>query len=107
MRIVVLFNLKPGVDPAAYEAWARDRDIPTVRGLPSIAGFEVSAATGLLMGEGAPPYAYVEVIDVADMDRFGQDVATEAMQKISAEFQSFADNPVFVMTRDVAAGPAE
>jgi hypothetical protein len=101
MRIIVLFNLRPEVDPAAYESWAADRDIPTVRALPSIAGFEVSAATGLLGGEGTPPYQYVEVIDVADMGRFGTDVATEAMQKIAAEFQSFADAPVFITTRAV------
>lgn len=101
MRIIVLFNLKPGVDPAVYEAWAAARDIPTVRALPSIAGFEVSAATGLLGSDGRPPYQYVEVIDVADMDRFGSDIGTETMQKIAAEFQGFADNPVFVTTRAV------
>jgi hypothetical protein len=101
MRIIVLFNLKPGVDPAVYEAWAAGRDIPTVRALPSIAGFEVSAATGLLGSDGRPPYQYVEVIDVADMDRFGSDIGTESMQQIAAEFQGFADNPVFVTTRAV------
>ncbi len=26
MRIIVLFNLKPEADPAAYEAWARGTD---------------------------------------------------------------------------------
>jgi hypothetical protein len=103
MRIIVLFNLKHGIDPATYEAWAREADIPTVRALPSIARFDVAAATGLLMGEGAPPYAYVEVIDVADMERFGADIATPAMQAISQAFQRFADNPVFIATRDVAA----
>jgi hypothetical protein len=102
MRIVVLFNLKPGVDVAEYEAWAAGRDAPTVRALPSIAGFDVAAMTGLLMGEGKPPFQYVEVIDVADMDQFGRDVATEEMGRIAAEFQSFADNPVFVTTRKVA-----
>lgn len=103
MRIIVLFNLRPGVDVAAYENWARTTDIPTVRALPSIAGFDVAAATGLLMSEAAPPYQYVEVIDVADMDQFGKDVATAQMQRISAEFQTFADNPVFMLTRDVGA----
>ena len=105
MRILVLFNLRPGVDAATYEDWARSRDIPTVRALPSIAGFDVSAATGLLMGDGQPPYQYVEVIDVADPDQFGKDVATPTMQEISAEFRQFADNPLFVVTRDVARGP--
>ena len=30
MRIVCLFNLKPGADRAAYEAWARSTDLPGV-----------------------------------------------------------------------------
>ena len=33
--VIVLFNLKPGVDVAQYEAWARDSDLPVVNGLPS------------------------------------------------------------------------
>jgi hypothetical protein len=104
MRIIVLFNLKPGVDVAAYEAWAKTRDMPTVRGLASIARFDVFAATGLLMGEGQPPFAYYEMIEVADPDQFGRDVATEAMGRISAEFREFADNPTFVLLRDLGAG---
>jgi hypothetical protein len=36
--IVVLFNLKPGVEASAYEAWARDRDLPNVKALPSVHG---------------------------------------------------------------------
>lgn len=104
MRIIVLFNLRDGVDAAAYEAWATTRDIPAVRALPSIAGFDVAAFTGLLMGEGTPPFQYVEIIDVADMDQFGRDVATETMQAVAAEFRDYADNPLFLTTRDVGEG---
>jgi hypothetical protein len=103
MRIVVLFNLKPGVDIAAYEAWARTTDLPVVNGLSSIAAFTVHAATGVLGSDARPPYAYVEIVDVADMDQFGKDVATAAMQKVAGEFQGFADNPVFILTRDLEA----
>lgn len=99
MRIIVLFNLRPGISAQDYEAWAAARDIPTVRALPSVAGFDVAAVTGVLDGEGPAPCAYVEVIDVADMDRFGRDIGTEAMQAIAAEFRSFADAPVFLTTR--------
>jgi hypothetical protein len=52
-----------------------------------------------LMGEGAPPFQYVEIIDVADMDQFGRDVASETMQAVAAEFRQFADNPLFLTTR--------
>jgi len=96
--IVVLFNLKSGVDVAQYEQWARDRDLPTVNGLASVDQFEVLRSAGLLMGEGEPPYGYVELIRVNDMDKFGADVSSEAVQKVAAEFGQFADNPLFIMT---------
>ena len=86
MRLVALFNLKPGIDPQAYAEWARTVDLPTVNGLSSISSFRVFKATGLLGSDAAPPYGYVEIIDVADMDQFGKDVATEVMQKVAAQF---------------------
>ncbi|WEK50214.1 MAG: hypothetical protein P0Y66_21635 [Candidatus Kaistia colombiensis] len=102
-RIVVLFNLKAGVDTKAYEAWAVSTDIPIVNGLDSIAAFSVHPTTGVLGSEARPPYAYVEIIDVADVDQFGADVTSATMQKIAAEFQAFADNPTFIMTRTLGA----
>lgn len=98
MRIVVLFNLKPGIDVAAYEEWARTRDLPGVRALVSVSDFQIYRATGLLGGEGKPSYQYIEIIDVNDMEAFGRDVASEAIQKAAAEFQGFADNPQFILT---------
>jgi hypothetical protein len=98
----VLFNLKPGTDVAAYEQWARTRDLPNVRSLTSIDDFQIYRATGLLGSDAAPPYRYVEIIDVADMADFGKDVANEAMQKVAAEFQTFADNPQFILTEQLA-----
>lgn len=91
MRLIALFNLKPGVDRAAYETWARETDLPTVNALSSIDRFEVFRTTGVLGSEAAPPYAYVEILDVADMERFGADCATAAMIAIAAAFQGMAD----------------
>jgi hypothetical protein len=96
--IVCLFNLKPGADRGAYERWARERDLPTVNGLDSVERFEVLRSAGLLIGDGPPPYEYVEIIRVRDMDAFLRDVGTPAVQQGAAEFQSFADNPVFIVT---------
>lgn len=98
MRIIVLFNLKPGVDAAAYEHWARATDIPGVRALSSVGGFEVYRATGLLGSDARPPFAYIEVIDVGDMPAFGRDVQSERVQRIAAEFGRFADQPRFILT---------
>lgn len=96
--IVCLFNLKPGADRGAYERWARERDLPTVNGLDSVERFEVLRSAGLLIGDGKPPYEYIEIIRVRDMDAFFRDVGTPAVQQGAAEFQSFADNPVFIVT---------
>lgn len=101
MRIIVLFNLRPDADPAAYEHWARTTDIPGVRALGSVSDFRVYRMTGLLGGDAAPPFAYAEIIDVADMDRFGADVASPAVQKVAAEFQTFADQPLFITTEEL------
>ncbi len=98
MRIIVLFNLKPGADRSAYENWARSTDIPGVRALGSIKDFQVYRTTGLLGTEDRPPYEYIEVIDVADMEAFGRDVSSDAVQKVAAEFRNFADNTLFITT---------
>jgi hypothetical protein len=101
MRIFVVFNLKSGIDPVEYEAWARSADIPAVRGLGSISGFDVFRSTGLLGSDGTPPFAYVELIEVSDDVGFGADISTPKMQEIAAQFQQFADNPQFMVMQDI------
>lgn len=100
MRIVCLFNLKPGVDPAEYEAWARGTDLPGVNALPSVERFTVHRATGLFGSDAAPPYRYVEVIDVRGMDPFVADVSDPGFQRVAAKFGEFADDPKFILTED-------
>ncbi|WP_448582695.1 REDY-like protein HapK [Thermaurantiacus sp.] len=101
MRILVLFNLKPGVDPSAYETWARTTDVPGVRALGSVTDFRVHRVTGLLGSDAPSPYAYAETIDIAELDSFLADVGSESVQKMAAEFQAFADNPLFLLTEDL------
>lgn len=100
--IVVLFNLQTSADRDRYEAWARERDVPTVSALPSVERFEVLRSAGLLMGDGDPPYRYIELIRVRDMQAFGDDVAASAVQEVAAEFAEFADSPVFIVTEAIA-----
>jgi len=102
MRLIVLFNLKPGISAADYEAWARATDLPTVKRLASVAGFQVFKTTGILGSEAAPPYSYVEIIDVQDMDQFWKDVATPTMQAVAAAFQGMAD-VTFLTTEEIQA----
>lgn len=99
--IVVLFNLKDGVDQDAYERFARERDSPTVNGMASVDAFSVLKASGLF-GGGASPYAYVELIEVPDLEAFGAEAATDAVQEVVGQFATFADNPLFLVTDRIA-----
>lgn len=103
MRIIALFDLKPGTDPAAYEDWARSRDLPGVRSLVSVDDFHVYRATGVLFSENKPPYAYIEVLDVADMDGFMSDVRGDLVGALAKEMAEFTDNAVFITTEAVSA----
>lgn len=97
MRLVALFTLKPGVSVEAYENWARTVDLPTVNALPSVENFTVHRITGQLGSDAPAPYQYLEIIDVADSDGFGRDVASAAMQAVAAAFQEMA-NVTFLTT---------
>ena len=101
MRLIALFNLKPGIAVEAYEDWAKTVDIPTVTGLASVDGFTVHRVTGQLGSDAAAPYGYVEIIDVPDMAQFGEDVSTAAMQAVAAAFQDMAD-VTFLTTEPLA-----
>ena len=100
--IVVLFNLKPETVLEDYENWAQTVDIPNVRRLPGVSGFQVLAARGLLNGDPEVPYSHVELIEVDDMEAFRRAVGTPEMQAVAAQFQAYALNPVFMVTEPLA-----
>ena len=100
-KIVVLFNLKADADIALYEQWAKDTDLPTVNNLQSVGNFEVLKSASMLGTDQAPPYQYIEILDVNDFDLFGEEVSTETMQRVAGEFQSFADAPMFIVTEEI------
>lgn len=103
MRIIVLFNLRPEVAVADYEEWAVKTDIPIVNDLRSVKSFTVHKMDSVLGSDTAPPYQYIEVVDVADEALFGTEVAAETMQRVAAEFQKLADNPIFIKTSQLGA----
>ncbi len=96
-QIIVLFNLKSDADRQAYEHWARTTDLPTVRGLSAVDGFDALRAESMLGGDAKPPYEYVEVIRINDMARFRDEVGSETMRQVAAEFRGFADSPQFIV----------
>jgi hypothetical protein len=101
MRIIVLFNLKPGVSVEDYERWARESDIPGVRALKSVADYRIHRATGVLGSDEKPRYAYIEVIDIDDMALFGEEASGPDVQRLAADMRNYAEDPHFILTEDL------
>lgn len=100
--LIVLFNLKSSADVAAYEKWAVETDIATVRSLSNCSGFDLFRCDGTLGGDSAP-YDYVEIISISDLAGFREETQSEAMRSVAGQFREFADSPVFMVTEQVAA----
>lgn len=84
-----------------YEAWAKSKDIPTVKSLDSVADFRVLKMGNLLGSETASPYQYCELIEVKDMDAFFADLGSEAVQAGAKVFNEFVENPLFIVANHI------
>lgn len=68
-KIIITYKLKPGVAREAYEHWTHTVDYPTMRGIDRVYSFVNHRVTGLLLGDGAPQFDYIEVFDVPSRAR--------------------------------------
>lgn len=100
--LVVLFNLRPDADAAAYEAWASSTDLPVVRALPAVHDFSLYRSQGLFGSGEAAPYQYIEVIEITNLEKFGTQLDSDTMRRVADEFRQFADNPVFLLTERIS-----
>jgi hypothetical protein len=99
--MIVPIKLKDGADPAEYEKWAQERDIPTATSLPTVDSFHLYRVASLIDGNPAP-YDYVEVIEINDIENFPKDVASEPMQKIAEELGAFLGDGAFLLSDRIA-----
>jgi hypothetical protein len=89
--MIVLVNLKEGVDPEDYERWVLESYAPAVRDLPSVEDWRDYRASGLLGSDAAPPYRYVVTLEVRDLERLGRDMEGEEMQRLLSELHEVAE----------------
>jgi hypothetical protein len=96
--VIISYRLNPGVTPADFEQWVKTVDQPTMRGMARVTAFDTFRVERLLMGEGEPSAAYVEVFDIPDLDGFmTEEMAGAAMQGIMEQFAGFAAAPEFLV----------
>ena len=71
-RIVFfLTKLSSEEERDSYEAWVRETDVPTARGLPGVKKYRVVRLEGPVMdGVGRPSYDYIEIIEVSDLETY-------------------------------------
>jgi hypothetical protein len=74
-RVFFLNTLRDGVERADYEEWIRRVDYPVARRQPSIQNYVVTRLEGRLDGDAPPPYQYLEVIEITDIDEYRQDMS--------------------------------
>jgi hypothetical protein len=89
--MIVLVNLREGVDPEDYERWILESYAPAARGLASVQDWRDYRVTGLLDSGAAAPYRYVVILDINDLDQLGQDMAGEEMRRLLSELHDFAE----------------
>lgn len=76
-RVFFLNKLRDGVSPADYERWVREFEYPFARGIPSIKSYLVTRLDESLEGDEKPPYDFVEVVEVIDLEAYKADLSTD------------------------------
>lgn len=100
--LFLLYSLKEGVTPEAFEQWVVETDYPAMRALERVQSFRTYRAERLLIGEGAPGVAYIEAFVIPDMDGFiAEDMGSETVQSIMGQFMGFAEAPQFIVVSEV------
>jgi hypothetical protein len=89
--MIVLVNLKEGVDPEDYERWVVESYAPAASGLPSVEDWRNYRVAGLLGSDAAPPYRYVVTLEVRGLEQLGRDMSGEEMQRLLSELHGFAE----------------
>ena len=72
----LISTLKPGVDPAAYEQWVRERDYALVRTKPNYVGYTVHRIRWPVDGAPDAGWQYIERIEVRSLEQHDRDLAS-------------------------------
>jgi len=74
----LISTLKPGVDPAEYEAWVKARDYAMVRTMPNYISYKVHRIRAPIQGAENSGWQYLERIEVKSLEQHDKDLVSEA-----------------------------
>jgi hypothetical protein len=85
-------RLKPGADAQAYERWVLETDYRLAQRVPCIEHYRVHRLIGAMGDEGRPPYDYIEILEVSDLDDYRDALGRDpALQQIVSEIAQFIE----------------
>ena len=88
----VITTLKPGVEPAEYERWVRERDYALVRDLPNFISYTVHRIRHPIQVSPDPGWQYIERIEVRSLEQHDRDLASpEGMALLAELYGRFLD----------------
>ena len=102
-HLILMYRLRPGVTPEAYEAWVRDHDAPYVRSRPTVIGFEIYRLGEAIGGAADHLPAYVEMVEVTSIRADQAALAEPRGRGLTAAWQELADGAVIVNAVQVMA----
>lgn len=101
-KILLQYHLKPGTSHDEFEAWVRQTDYPTMRGIKRVASFSNHRVRGHLIGEGEPDCHYAEIFDIPDLDGFRhEDLPGPIVQGIMGDFMDRVENARFLILDEI------
>ena len=74
----LISTLKPGVDPAEYETWVRERYYALVRTLSNYVSYKVHRIRPPVQGAENSGWQYIERIEVKSLEQHDKDLASPA-----------------------------
>ncbi|HEX2728687.1 MAG TPA: hypothetical protein VHM16_02965 [Rubrobacteraceae bacterium] len=83
--LIVLVDLRDGVNPEDYERWISESYRPAVMSLPSVDDWR-----GYRIG-GDSPFRYVVTVEVNDAEQLGRDAETGEMRRLLGELGNYAE----------------
>ena len=102
MPVVFFLNkLRPGVSGEDYERWVREVDYPTARSLSTITSYVVAKMEATLEG-GAPPYDYIERVEISNIDDYRQELGGPEMADFSNQWSARIGESIAVFGDEIA-----
>lgn len=90
----LISTLKPGVDPAEYEQWVRERDYALVRTKPNYISYTVHRIRRPVDGAPNLGWQYIERMEVRSLEQHDRDLASPEGVALREElYGRFLDRP--------------